>query len=401
MGVSYCIMNRQGVAFASDTAVTISGRTAIFENGIKIFSLGEGYNIGSMHFGDTTVLGISDEVFMTMYRDYLSKEKPEIKSIIDAPKQLISFLKENKEQLRLQQDEEVSVDRKLVRMIKQDLFQAIDVASNQNLTRENTIDTFIDIFSERIEEQISLPTESYYEYVRTTYEDRMKTVLNNAVNVTFSETQLDTLLDSLTKGIIGVISEHLVMLFAGYGQDDLYPSSVELHILGYYNGSIQYLLGEPDVINERVPNQVHTACYGECDVIYSFKHDVDQTVQDRYFDILKQDILEYIQNMDDRIMDYDEKSDLFSRIMKAMENTYGFMRHSIAENVQSVEDILSKISVDDLIAYAENMVNIAKVKSLYTLNRETQGTVTGDIVSAKITCYNGFKWVKPHHGTEV
>jgi hypothetical protein len=393
-------MNRQGIALASDTSITISGRTAIFENGVKIFSLGDNHNIGSMHFGDTTVLGVSDEVFMTFFQDYLNANAISIDSMEDVANELVHYLESNDSFLRLKEDEEVSVLRKLHRMIKGDLFKAIDIAKDENLSRQETVERFVAILGELLENQCTIDGDQHLEYVYDTYHPVMTELLEAYVNVTFTEQQLNTLHLSLTKGICAIPSEHLTILFTGFCDHDLFPSSIELHIYGYYNGKIQYEMLNHKQISESIDNQVHTNCFGECDVIYSFKHDVDQTVQANYFELVHKDVFSYINDLDDRIMDMDDKQELYERLLKALQETMGYMEYKIEEKVDSIEHILSKISADDLVAYSENMVNIAKVKSLYTLNKDTQGTVTGDIVSAKITVYNGFEWSRQKEGKQ-
>src|SRR3954465_11794571 len=67
-------MNRQGVALAADSAVTVTGRSGpkIFSSADKIFGLSKYEPIGTMVYGDASFMQVPWETIIKVYREQLA-----------------------------------------------------------------------------------------------------------------------------------------------------------------------------------------------------------------------------------------------------------------------------------------------------------------------------------------
>ena len=77
MTAEIAILNKEAVALASDSAVTVTGTSnqKIFTSANKLFSLSKYHPVGIMIYGNATFMGIPWETIIKTYRHKLSKKK--------------------------------------------------------------------------------------------------------------------------------------------------------------------------------------------------------------------------------------------------------------------------------------------------------------------------------------
>jgi hypothetical protein len=71
------IMNKEAIAMAADSAVTLSGKTdqKIFTSANKIFALSKYHSVGIMIYGSALFMGVPWETIIKIYRNKLRKKK--------------------------------------------------------------------------------------------------------------------------------------------------------------------------------------------------------------------------------------------------------------------------------------------------------------------------------------
>lgn len=77
MTAEIAIMNKEAIALASDSAVTMTGgdRQKIFTSAHKLFALSKYHPVGIMVYGNAIFMSVPWETIIKIYRKNLSKKK--------------------------------------------------------------------------------------------------------------------------------------------------------------------------------------------------------------------------------------------------------------------------------------------------------------------------------------
>ena len=73
MSVGVCIINRNGIALAADSAGTYTGNKMFYNSMNKVFSLSRKYIYGAITYGATTIYNVSIDQVLKEFRSYLTK----------------------------------------------------------------------------------------------------------------------------------------------------------------------------------------------------------------------------------------------------------------------------------------------------------------------------------------
>jgi hypothetical protein len=74
MTAEIAIVNRQGIALAADSAVTI-GRNRVWKSANKLFSLGPVNDIAIMIYNSGDFVGISWEIIIKVFREHIGNRR--------------------------------------------------------------------------------------------------------------------------------------------------------------------------------------------------------------------------------------------------------------------------------------------------------------------------------------
>lgn len=97
MTAEICLLNKNGLVFAADSAVTVANNqdSKVFNSANKLFSLGDNHDIGIMIYGNADFMGIPWEVVIKEFKHTLEKEK--YKTVEDYTSLFFDFVKGVKE----------------------------------------------------------------------------------------------------------------------------------------------------------------------------------------------------------------------------------------------------------------------------------------------------------------
>src|ERR1700722_1583961 len=99
MTTEIAVINRLGVALATDSAVTISdaNKSKVFDTGDKLFELCQKKSIGIMINGNMDLLGVPWEIII---KDFREAEHPEVsRTMKDWMQCLFDYIKDHKTQI--------------------------------------------------------------------------------------------------------------------------------------------------------------------------------------------------------------------------------------------------------------------------------------------------------------
>lgn len=93
MSAGICIMNKNAIAMAADSAVTIGQHIAIHNSANKLFALSRYEPVGVIIYANASFMQIPIEIIIKQYKSYLSKKK--FNSLEDYVLDFINYLEVN------------------------------------------------------------------------------------------------------------------------------------------------------------------------------------------------------------------------------------------------------------------------------------------------------------------
>lgn len=75
MSVGVCIINRNGIALAADSAGTYTGNKMFYNSMNKVFSLSRKYVYGAITYGATTIHTVSVDQVLKEFRTFLDGQE--------------------------------------------------------------------------------------------------------------------------------------------------------------------------------------------------------------------------------------------------------------------------------------------------------------------------------------
>ena len=74
MSAGICIMNRNAIAMAADSAVTVGNHEAIHNSANKLFSLSRIAPVGAIIYSNTAFMGVPFEIILKEYKNAFELE---------------------------------------------------------------------------------------------------------------------------------------------------------------------------------------------------------------------------------------------------------------------------------------------------------------------------------------
>ncbi|UTH14780.1 hypothetical protein [Macrococcus equipercicus] len=377
-----CIMNSLGIVLAADSAVTISGgQSAKTYNTVnKLFSLNK-HDIGIMINGNANFnklsLGIVIKEFkktlgdgkLTTVEEYASRfinfldsfpeaktTFAEIEMITSYSHQLLEYVLE-KSQMLINNvlASEGKIDNDQVRQIVLHSITEVYniIASGTNIVFDIDKDYLLSNYQELIHTQINMV------FNNEIPDDKIKLAF---VNLVFLTLQSD----------FEIISKSSLVI-AGYGNQEVLPSMVELELHGSFNGNILYLRKRTSYISIEENKLSAIIPFAQTDMI--------DTVVNGSHPFVDEHIAKTI---NDSSLNEDEKNAIMSKIdeFKFSKFTHPF------------EETIVHLPLEELPHMAETLINLTSFKRKYSQNIESVG---GPVDILTITKGEGPIWINRKH----
>ena len=405
MSAGICIMNRNAIAMAADSAVTVGDHAAIHNSANKLFSISRVAPVGMIVYANAALMTIPIEIIVKQYRKQLGdKVFPKLKDYVD---DFLGHLEKKSHFYRFDINEknyilQVFSDlmcgllndyNNLLNSTRNGLGKPIDENEMKKIAA-SAVDTTISFIN-------SIPKRNDYnflKYVEEKYLNLFIELVKKDHNLRWlSEDQIQEICkkscelydtDFDRSGYVGVA-------IAGYGEEEIYPHLVHLHICGVVNSKLKYFTIENVEISESTPASI--APLAQTDVMQTFLFGInDQFINDLAQEIPKQ-ISESLNEIDDNYFASGKKnivlsqmSNVTGRIIKHMTDTAG--NNYMLPIIQSV----ASLPIEELALLAESMINITSLRRKVAIDRNI-GTVGGPIDVSIISKGDGFIWLKRKH----
>ena len=400
------ILNRQCVALAADSAVTISsnGKEKISNSANKLFNLLKGKPIGFMVYGNGSFMGLPWEVVVNYYRETFDDKVayPTLESICDDFINKIShspiFHNQDAQSKLIVNKMEIFLEK----IIKETQDTLANRYPNMKVEESVALDVLHEIvcvyhskFS-NIEYSENF-TESDKEYIYSICDSIVDSLCKHHIELPISTDLFDMLKEVcallMCKNILFNFSG---IVIAGYGDDEFLPRLFHYKIEGIVNNKLKYNVGGTSVIEQSEFNGGITAeivPFAQQEMVHSILTGMDPSLQEITFNSIAKKFYNISNTIkiDDPVVKGQLEtflSEQFNQI-EAEISKYQFDNY-----ISPVLNMVSMLNKDELATMAENLVNITSFKRKFTTDTETVG---GPIDVAVISKTEGFIWIKRKH----
>jgi hypothetical protein len=414
MTAEIAIMNKEAIALAADSAVTLKERDGqkIFTSANKIFALSKYHPVGVMVYGNSKLMEVPWETIIKMYRSRLGKK--EFDDLKDYANDFILFLNKKSGlfpefvQEKYFESHVYGYFYHIRGLIEQKIEEVVN--EKEGITEKEIVEIVSEVIKKQYvvwEEADLIPSVSG-EDVKTITE-KYQVIINEAEKEIFEKLPIDKDL-SMKLIEIGanlfvkypediVISDYTGVVIAGFGKKNIFPSLQCFLIDGVVNDILKYKeLGYSEITFQ---NNAQISPFAQREMVHTFM----EGVEDRYQQAIEEDLSQLLEKYSDIIVDNIEKlndsekvnlreklrkinNDMLDQYEKRLE-TYRSINY-----INPVMKVVAILPKDELAAMAESLVNLTSFKRKVSIEAETVG---GPIDVAVISKGDGFIWIKRKH----
>lgn len=404
------ILNKQAVAVAADSAVTISGGNGrkIFNHANKIFRLSYGQPVGIMIYNSANFMQTPWEILIKVYREQLGKKV--FPKLEDYQKDFLKFLKNKNYYTDSEGQKQACYEfcNNVFTIIKQQAFQQIQ---NQAPLPPEQIVAGISVQIQSIHQQlVNAPPPTCSElvsYTRAQFDAFFNNILGLTIKQNFDDINL-VLSDAdkiLVKNIVfeilkstNFLNNFTGLIFVGYGVSEIFPSLIPLQISFVIENRLRYVTDEGMRTHISLQNESVIRPFAQTDVINTILTGVDPSLSDLYTNNFK-DFLNGYNNF--LLQQIGESNPLLVQQIRSIDvqnivNQYAQKNEEI-KRIKYIEPLMNAVgtlSKEDLAEMAESLIYLTYLKRRITFAEESVG---GPVDVAIISKTDGFIWLKRKH----
>lgn len=409
MTAEIAILNKQGIALATDSAVTMMDEK-IKTSANKLFSLSKYQPIGIMVFGNADLMGVPWEIIIKIYRNNLGKKK--FDTLEEYTEDFMSFLDCGN---HLFPD---SVQEKYLLASIYSYFYYIEEEIEEEV--ESIISEKNEITQNEIKQITSTIIKKHYEewknaeIIPSIPSNHSKNIIekygkniDEAIDEVFEDLPINkpnlVNLKKIAKNLFSkfhILSDDFSgIVIAGYGDKEYFPSLKAYSIEGMVLNKLKY----DDFLSAKVDSETESSIipFAQREMVVTFMEGVDPSYRSLEETYLDEIFAEYNDLVTENMTKYNEKEKnkfkqdlqkISDEILIDYREKLGRYRKEV--NVDSVASVVSMLPKDELAAMAEALVNLTSFKRKVSMQTETVG---GPIDVAVISKSDGFIWIKRKH----
>ncbi|MCB0381671.1 MAG: hypothetical protein KDD24_10470, partial [Flavobacteriales bacterium] len=242
------ILNKQGVAIAADSAVTVSGlqNRKVYNSANKIFTLSKFHPVGIAIYNNAQFMGIPWEILIKEYRKNLGQKS--FSKLTEYKDDFFQWLKLNEYFADEKQDDFVLID-------VMSFVQAIlnETLKKNNGKKENLENNFIQLLSTYIANEIPKhkKIESLSKLNKKNIETKLSIFMPKIINSLETHTSIQFSKDKIEPLLINAYYAYIThdqfiqftgLIFTGYGDKELFPQLLPINVSIVIDGNLRYNL---------------------------------------------------------------------------------------------------------------------------------------------------------------
>lgn len=396
MSTGVCIINRNGVALAADSAGTYSGKKMFYNSLEKVFSLSEKYIHGAIAYGNLSINSVSVEQVLKEFQLYIDERKC-IDDFFDIVSIFQAFINEKNRYFRFDQAEEVYCYTVLEELVNKwgtkikNIITATDAEAQIDMVFSE-LDTYMK--SCQIINDFDID-----QYIKTTYRVKFDQLIDSIVpELKAYPGKIDSFWDMLSdyfRILYKLDTQNKTgLFFAGYGKNDAFPKFIHISLYRIIGGKLKFIeedrFGESYVRSQIVPlaqsDVILTFCRGISSVFLSFIPTKMQETIDSKINALPASEFTDQQKQSLRVSFENSATEVIDAVKGKMQS----------ENVDPIIESVSLIPLAEMAFLAESLVNITTLKRTYSIDGNQQ-TVGGPTDVAVLSKGDGFVWIRKKH----
>ncbi|GGB56396.1 hypothetical protein [Blastomonas aquatica] len=426
MTAEIAVLNKLAVTLAADSAVTIGvgGAQKVYNSADKIFEITNHDPIGLMVYNNPEVQGIPIEVIAKRYRDTVCKNKSS--TVFKFSEDFLSHLEnlsapENTiaenivfsvtplfEQIKMQRADEFGRIVDALRSLPEDA---------QDFTPEKLAKVFLDADLKLVSSHIDrLSSSTGHDWCVDISEDHVIAAhdahINDAIKIVFDETVFpDEVIKLLVRaGSLCLIHEYIPerltgLVFAGFGEDEIFPSLVSYEIYGVVAGKLKYKQTRKFDVDRALYPISTVLPFAQKEMVDRFIYGLDNQFLQLCVDFFEGSLNSLAERLEESLQDLDGDTTgtivgalgaASAAIMDEFRDT--LVPQHLKSSKEQLSDIIRSMPKQELAALSESLVNITSLKRKFSADAESVG---GPIDVAMITRAEGFVWVKRKHFFEA
>ncbi|MBH2596606.1 hypothetical protein I5O50_05900 [Serratia ureilytica] len=417
MTAEIAVFNASAIALAADSAVTtgFDDRVKIYNSAEKLFELSKHHPVGIMIYNNSTLCNAPWELIIKSYRKQLGNRS--FAHLKDYADDLFTYIANNKaiitDEMRSQSVEKIIETE--IRKVVLEVNNNEVVMYMQTNRQEPTFDIFHSLLKNRIESKINIiDSMPYLNGFNSSnideVENSIMTIIEKIIEEQIPKEPGHSVPDELKSALILYFTKLVYkqsscdiysgIVFAGYGDDEYYPSLVSLHIHGIYQDKPLYYFIESKSHNNTPLSAIIP--FAQEEEVVSFIEGCNSSISD-FTQTLANELVNRARHfVDNQVIQHlhaDERERLINEINQLWPALLGDFIHKrqrfvIEKHVDKVISMLSSLSKHDLAYMAESLVNLTAFKRKVSNEHDTVG---GPIDVAVISKGDGFIWVKRKH----
>jgi len=405
MTAEIVIMNKQAVAIAADSAVTIPGQKTFSAN--KLFALSKYHPVCVMVYGSASFMGIPGETIIKSYRKALGKKGFE--ALADYADDFLAFLEANRtvfpESGQLEYFRTIILD--YYAGIREQIGKRVDALIRRQgpINPEQVKGIVAQLVREQLDfwQSASKPAgtiETRVKQLGTAYSG----IIRKAKKDIFHKLPMAPS-DSarLSRIAVNLIVRHgpgsSGVVIAGFGRKDVFPALRWFSLQGIVRNRLRFTEHQGQVIDLETTAAILP--FAQHEMVATFMNGVEPHYQAAIETGVSKIVDEYPNVILDQIdkLDEDDKRALKDQLKIAgatMLEQYrkDLHRYRIGNYVNPIMSVVTHLPKHELAAMAESLVRLTSFKRKVTLQAET---VAEPIDVAVISKGDGFIWIKRKH----
>ncbi len=368
-------MNKEAVALAADSAVTVAGKK-VFTTAEKLFMLARGHQVGVMIYNNAEFMGMPWSVLITRFGDTLPPAPlPRLEAYVTA---FYTFMREQGSTI-FPADHQRHHFRTLIdglmRQLTRSIWMALQARSHELLDEDAITRLVAGVVQQAYDERVAMDSdvedaESIHACLLARYgemiEDR-RSVWFDQLPLQAAQRQQIQVMCLLLVTSISTLRSYTGMVFAGFGADENYPVYVQVVVEGFLCDQLQH--SPRDVLRISYDGP-HAA------VIPLAQTDVPQSILQGLHPGHKQLLRDELRKRLDTA---------------AVVEVMGSIQAALDENFESFMLSVAGLPKGELAAMAETLVATTSFMRKHSLDLESVG---GVVDVAVITKRDGFVWIK-------
>lgn len=403
MSAGICIMNKNAIALAADSAVTIGNHLAIHNTANKLFAISKTAPIGVIIYANADLMYIPMEIILKQYKKHLNATT--FSTLDEYVNDFFEFLVQNIDLFHFKQNEQnlvmdicndllnglygdykLLIQRKVEKVKKELTANELRQIQNEAIhMTEHFIDSLQPISNLKISQYI---IDTYFSDIKQCIAARFEWLNNEG-------------LDDFVRKVCSIYDKqffrngYVGLAFTGYGNNAIFPKMIHMHISGIINNKVRYIINEDFEINENQDAMITP--FAQTDVMQTFLFGINDSFIDALSNEIPKQIQHSLQNMDISFFVNGKKEIVEQELLKATGNIIEQIIHKAqTQYLQPITQAVATLPIEELALLAESMINITSLRRKVALDNNI-GTVGGPIDVAIISKNDGFIWMKRKH----